>query len=327
VATGIPQLQALIESVPRPRDVVIEEGPLSDWLIRHLGAYANAMTSCDPRRNALIAKESDKDDAIDAEKLGRLYQGGYVRAVHHAETFDRAVFKEVVGLYHDRVRNRVRQANRIMAQLRRHGVMIQESVFAEKTDRADILKQLPAHAVVRGNIKMLWEGYDAAVRQVQRMRRQLSRLAKREPQVKRFTALPGVKWIRASTFLAYVDTPWRFRSKEALWKYLGIGLQRRQSGQGFERLGVPVVLNKQLKNAILGAAKSAVASGDNPFADLYERWLNAGKTPRIARRNVARSLSAVMWGMWKTGSGYRPEWIDQAVGSANSRKSKRAGLA
>ncbi len=323
-ATSVPLLREFVESVPRPRHVVMEEGPLADWLFRNLSAFADSVTSCDPRRNALIAKDSDKDDTIDAEKLGQLFRGGYVRPVHHPETFERAVFKEVVGLYHDRVRNRVRQSNRIMGQLRRHGVVVSESCFADRSDRAELLKRLPDHAVVRANLRVLWDGYDAAVRQEKRMRLSLAGLAKSEPQIRKFMQLPGVKVIRASTFFAYVDTPWRFRSKQALWKYLGIGLQRRHSGQGFERIGVPLAVNRQLKNAILGAAKSAVASRNNPFADQYERWIHGGLTPRIARRNVARSLSAVMWGMWKNGGDYRPERVEEAVSLIQTSKSDRA---
>jgi len=74
-ATTIPELVALIESVPRPRYLTFEEGPLADWLFRNLRAVVGRLVVCDPRRNQLIAKESDKDDPIDAEKLARLFRG------------------------------------------------------------------------------------------------------------------------------------------------------------------------------------------------------------------------------------------------------------
>lgn len=145
------------------------------------------------------------------------------------------------------------------------------------------------------------------------MRGGLVEQAKGEPQIRRFQALPGIKWIRATTFFVYVDTPWRFKSKSALWKYLGIGLVRRQSGAGHEQLHVPWQVNRTLKCALLGAALSAVAVGNNPFAEQYERWTHDGLTPRIARRNVARSQAAVMWGMWKTGRVYPPEGVGVAA--------------
>ena len=64
-ATSIPALVEALSEVRRPRVMVIEEGPLADWLYRGLGERGERVVVCDPRRNHLIAKDSDKDDAID----------------------------------------------------------------------------------------------------------------------------------------------------------------------------------------------------------------------------------------------------------------------
>src|SRR6202035_507757 len=101
-------------------------------------------------------------------------------------------------------------------------------------------------------------------------------------------------------------------------KYLGIGLERRRSGNGPERVGVPPFVNRALKSTILGAAKSAVARDDNPFADQYRRWIGIGLSAKLARRNVARSLAATLWGLWKNGSAYRPEWVGVAAAAGNA---------
>jgi len=42
---------------------------------------------------------------------------------------------------------------------------------------------------------------------------------------------------------------------------------------------------------------------------LHERWIKDDVKPGTARRNIARRLSAVMWGMWKSGDVYRPELV------------------
>ena len=323
--TKLSSLVEALEAVSGPREVVLEEGPLADWLLRGLTGHADRVTVCNPRRNQLIAKDSDKSDPIDVEKLAHLYRGGFVKPVHHPDSFQRVVFKRHVALYHDAVSERVGQANRIIAEFRHHGIMVQESHFADPAGRRDLLAALPDHTLVRADLKSLWMLYDAAARHVATLKRRLIRVAKQEAQLVRFTALPGVKWIRAATFFAYVDTPWRFKSKSALWKYLGIGLQRRQSGAGPAQVGVPQAVNRRLKSMILGAAKSAIAAGENPFADQYERWTHAGLTPRIARRNVARSQAATMWGMWKNSSAYRPEWVGEADPAGAGRPSGRSG--
>lgn len=312
-ATNIPDLVTAVRAVSRPRHVVLEEGPLADWLWRELRSEADEVVVCDPRRNQLIAKDSDKDDPIDVEKLAQLYRGGYIKRVHHAECFDRVVFKRHVGLYHDSVRQRVRVANRMVAELRHYGVFVSSRKIMDEEGRAEILSRLPKHPVVRRDIQELNRFHEAALRRVTATRRTLVELAKKEPVIVRFTALPGVKWIRAATFFAYVDTPWRFGSKQALWKYLGIGLERRHSGSGPEQVQVPRRVHRGLKSAILGAAKSAIVSGKNVFAAQHERWLQHGVSPRNARRNVARSQAAVLWGMWKNGDVYRPEQVGVAA--------------
>lgn len=314
VPTTIPKLVEAIEAIPRKRAVVLEEGPLADWLYRNLLIHVDQIVVANPRRNALIAKESDKDDPIDAEKLAQLLRGDFLKPVHHPETLERMIFKQQISLYHDQVRHRVREANRVMAQFRRWGVFLKEKAFADPESRLDVLKRVSAHPVVSASFSSLFAIYDTAVVEEKSMRRCLVRQARREEQIRRWIELPGISWIRAATIFAFLDTPWRFKSKSALWRYMGIGLERRHSGGGIMVVRVSQQVNRRVKSAIIGAAKSAIAAKNNPFAEQYERWREAELSPRNARRNVARSLAAVLWGMWKNGNVYRPEWVGVPAG-------------
>jgi len=318
--TTIPALLELVEAVPKPRTLVIEEGPLAGWLWRNLGPAVDDMVVSEPRRNRLIAKDGDKDDDLDAEKLAQLVRGGFVKPVHQVASLERAVFKQQVGVYHHRVRQRVRESLRLTSLFRQHGVMIREKDYVAAAQRPALLARLPADETLRALITLLWSAYDDLVAQEEKWRQRLIALATKEEVVQRFQALPGVGWIRAATLYAYLDTPWRFRSKAALWKYLGVGLQRQRSGNGPEHLGVPTQAHRLLKGTLLGAALSAVASGNNPFADLYGRWLEQGLSSKLARRNVARVQAATLWGMWKNGSAYRPEWVGVALAAQPATK-------
>ena len=310
--SAIPELVAELEKIPSPRMLVIEEGPLSDWLYRSLSGLVEKMVVCDAYRNALVAKEGDKDDPIDWRKLAALLRGGYVKAVHQCGSIERSLLKQRVHLHHDRVRNRVRQAQRVIWQFRRWGLMVKEKDFADDPDRKQLLAVLPQQPVLQQDLQLLLDGYDQALEQESTIRRRLKESARGQEQIQRLMALPGVGVVRAATFVAIVDTPFRFRSKQALWKYCGIGLERRRSGNGPTLLRLPRRFNRPLKGALLGAAKSAAAGSDSPFADQYRRWLDGGCSPRIARRNLARSLSAVMWGMLKSGNAYEPTAVGQA---------------
>jgi transposase len=315
--TAIPELLRVVEAVPRPRALIIEEGPLAGWLWRELHGSVERLVVSEPRRNRLIAEDGDKDDDIDSEKLAQLLRSGFFKEVHQVESLERAVFKQQVSLYHFRVRQRVRESLRLSALFRQHGVMIREQAYVASEDRPALLARLPANAALREAVRLSWLSYDELIEQEETWRQQLVQLAQREEVVQRFEALPGISWIRAATLYAYLDTPWRFRSKSALWKYLGIGLERQRSGSGPEHVGVPKMTHRLLKCTILGAAQSAVAQRNNPFADLYGRWMKQGLSSRLARRNVARSQSATLWGLWKNGSVYHPEWV--AVAAAASR--------
>ncbi len=308
-ATNITALRELLLAIPAPRSVAIEEGPMADWLWRNLADCAEEFIVSEPRRNHLIANESDKDDPIDAEKLAQLLRGGYLKAVHHPQSQERAIFKHHVALYHDGVRQRVRQANQIIGALRRYGIVVRESAFDQAEHRKELLDRLPACRLLHDDLRLLWRSYDRASRDEEQMRRRLVQGAKEEEVIRRWVELPGIGWVRAATLLVYLDTPWRFASKAKLWKYLGIGLERRQSGSGPVRLRVVGRCNRELKTTILGAARTAVRTKDNPFAAQYQRWKEDGASDRQAVRNVARSLATTLWGMWKSGGVYHPEWV------------------
>jgi transposase len=315
VKTTIPEIAAVIEQVRGSRELVLEEGPLAGWLLRNLKGRVDQAQSCDPRRNALIAKDGDKDDPIDAGKLADLYLGGFTRAVHHPESLARVVLKEAVGLYHERVAHRVAQANKVMGLLKRWGLMAKEKDFQAPEDRERLLAGLgvaeaggggtsPEGKLAAGHLTLLWRGYDEAVREEAALHRELVRLAKQEEVVVRWEKIPGIGWIRGITLLAYLDTPWRFKSKRHLWKYLGIGLTRAHSGAGFMRVYVDNTGNRMLKAVIVGAAETVIMHKSGELYRRYEWWRAEGQTYKNARRNVARDIAAACWAMWKTGAAF-----------------------
>jgi transposase len=308
--TTIPALVAAIDSVRRPRVLTFEEGPLADWLSRNLRPHVDRLIVCEPRRNALIAKDGDKDDPIDVGKLAHLLRGGYLKEVHQPQSLDRSLLKQHVSFYHDRVRERVRQGHQLVAQFRRHGVFASIHDIVDAEQGRPLWRRLPQRKTLLFDLQCLLEVYGLLCRQEEQLRAELIRLARREEPVRRFVALPGIGWIRALTFYVYVDTAERFPSKEKLWRYCGIGLERRHSGAGRCQVRLAKSGNRRLKDILIGAAKSAIASGDNPFADKYHYWnRQEGLHTSTARRNVARMFASTLRSLWLNGSAYEPERV------------------
>jgi len=189
-------------------------------------------------------------------------------------------------------------------------------VFAPITDVLDpderkrLWKRLPNRKVLHHDLDLVRQVYELLLEQEDKLRSELIRLARREEPVRRFQELPGLSWIRSITFYVYIDTPSRFASKSALWRYCGIGLERRHSGKGPMKVRLTQAGNRRLKDVLLGAAKSAAARGENPFADKYVYWTQEeGVHPSTARRNVARCLASTLWSLWKTGQRYDPALV------------------
>jgi transposase len=252
----------------------------------------------------LISSDGDHDDKIDSAKLAMLLTGGYLREVYHSDDDKRVELKHWVSLYHDRVRDAVRNINKIRARCRMHGVTIPRRVLRQPEHRAAWLRKLK-NTALSNQLIMLWIGYDATTKQARMAKQHLINLSKRYPIIRLWKQLAGIGVIRAATIFAYLDTPWRFKKKNKLWKYCGIGLQRTASGTDKKgkpkpaRLQLPWAANRVLKNAILGAALTAINQKQNCFKADYERMVLNGIIPGNARHTVARKMLTVMWGMWK----------------------------
>lgn len=314
VPTTIPAISTVLNSLQGKKILAMEEGPMAGWLYRNLHEKVEEFIVSEPRRNKLITCEGDKDDKIDAGKLAVLLRGKFLKAVHHKDDNDRAYLKHWVNLYHDRVRDAVRYINKIRACCRMHGVSTPRKVIHSNTHLHNWFSGID-NSVLQAQLQMLWMGYEATKEQVGIARKQLTSLAHKHLIIKHWCRLPGIGLIRAATIFAYLDTPWRFKKKSKLRKYCGVGLERTTSGTDKKgrikptRLRLPSAVNRRLKDAVLGAATSAIGHGDNVFKDYYRRMLSNGITPANARHSVARKMVSVMSGMWKTDSVYDPKLL------------------
>lgn len=314
VPTAIPPLKEVLAEIGGRKKLTFEEGPMAQWLYRNLKQDVDELIVCDPRRNRLITDDGDKADPIDAGKLAELLRGRHLRAVYHSDDDQQVLLKQWVSLYHDRVREAVRQINKIRARCRMHGMRPPRGAVRNEAIWERWIAEIKEHPVA-GQLRMLWTGLVANRHQVRTARAMLGRMAKQYPVLDAWRELPGVGLIRAVTLLSYLDTPWRFASPKKLWKYCGVGLQRKASGTDKHGRPKPGALklayrvNRRLKEAVVGAARSAINQGDNVFADYYGRLIRKGIHEANAWHAVSRKQLTVMWGMWKTGSRFQEAWL------------------
>lgn len=70
--------------------------------------------------------------------------------------------------------------------------------------------------------------------------------------------------------------------------------------------GLNRACNRDLKDLFKGAAQTALRGKPrNPLREAFERMVEAGTKPNLARLTIARKIAAVVLAMWKTESEYR----------------------
>jgi transposase len=309
--TTIPHLTAFIESIPRPRYLAFEESSIAGWLYRNLHHLTEQTIVCDPRRNNYVAKDGDKDDPIDADKLNDLYRAGFLKAVHQKDSDTQAAVKQMVGMYHDRVARRLGESNRLLGLGKRWGLLLKSADL--DTDDATALAERFVAAKVPPQARQLaltlHQSYLQFLAQEAELYKQICQLAREDKVMQRVMEVPGYGPVRTVTLVSYLDTPWRFKSKSALWKYVGIGLRREKSGNTPAIIKVEQECNRLLRCMVIGAAQRVIEQKENVFARRYAHWLREGIAPKNARRNVARDQVTAIWGMWKTDRAFDPKLI------------------
>jgi len=75
----------------------------------------------------------------------------------------------------------------------------------------------------------------------------------------------------------------------------------------FQTRGLNFNHNRMAKAIFKGAATSVIAHcGANPLREGYDRQLETGTKPNLAKLTVARQIAAIVLAMWKTQEEYDP---------------------
>lgn len=304
--TSAKELIETIKSIPKPNKVAFEETGTADWVYRTISPYANEVIVCDPRQNSWIAKSRQKSDNEDSYKIAKLLQGNFIKSIYHTPDKQMAALKRLIMHYHDQVRLSTMLKNKIKAVYRQHGIYCQGKTVYDPVKRHEWLDKLknPFNALPLKNLYAEMDFYEQIIRNIRKI---IAHSSRKHPQIKLFTAIPGVGSITAVSFYAIIDTPFRFANKRRLWSYCGLGLENRESDGAKEPKRLNRWCNRLLKYVLLTAAKSAMACKGNRFTrQLHKLQLN-GVPLSHARLTIARSICAIMYSIWKSGKEYEPQ--------------------
>ena len=308
VATGV---NADLEQVFGPQRIA--NSKMASWAKKHLTPYdaivlemttntykvhdmlvdqVHSVTVVHPPHVALIARAKVKTDKKDSLVLARLHAGGLLPAVWIPPQ-DVRDQRTLVAERWKMVRLRATAKNRLHSILHRFQIVPpgQGYLFAQK--KRDWWDNLPLPETEKTIVKSYLATLDFAQQQVELFESRLKELAAADARMPLLAQLPGISLITGMTLLAAIGTIERFPSAKHLVGYAGLGSSVDQSGTKYRTGRITKTGRKDLRHAMVEAARIAAQSHPKWQAE-YDRL-----SPRIGRNKaivaIARKLLEAVW--------------------------------
>lgn len=308
--------QALVEAVKRIPGRVhlcLEEGTQSAWLHELLKPHvAEIVVSMPPKGKG---SKDDKRDAwarADELRVGSIETRVYKAPEHLAE------LRTAARAYNFATNDLVRAKNRLKAVFLGRGIDTDANVY-DPEHRERWLRRLTGPH--RHLAQMLSQQLDRVVPVREEAESWLMKESKSHPIIRKLKTAPGMGRIRTAQVVAIVATPERFRTRQQFWSYSGLGIVTRSSADwrpgkrgSLERVqttstrGLTRKRQPLLKSVFKGAAMTVILQLPNdPLHAHYQRMIDKGIKPALARLTLARRIASTVLSMWKHQEVYDPK--------------------
>ena len=314
VETSGRALTKALRAIPKPRHLCFEEGTQSAWLYEVLSPHVDELIVTQPTRS-----RGPKSDQHDALALAQSLRQG---------TLDTIVFKAprrftrlraLVRVHSFLVRDVTRAQCRVKAMFRERGIPNAGKSVYSANERATWLRRLPTPT--RAATELLFAQLDSVQQLKNNAEQDLIAELGRHRISRILQTCPGLGPIRTARLMAIVVTPHRFRTARQFWSYCGFAIVMRTSADWVRKDGswVRATMNQtrglnprrnpMLKDVFKGAATMVASSqGQNePLHQDYQRLLESGTKPNLAKLTLARKLAATALAMWKNEEVYSPD--------------------
>jgi len=307
-------LQALFGKLPASR-VALEAGTHSPWVSRQVAELGHEVIVANPRKVALIAQSTHKDDRVDAETLGRLARVDpkLLFPIRHR---GEAAQKDLTVL---RARARLVAARTALI----NAVRGLAKPMGERVKVCASEKMGPAIAVglsaeLAELLQPMLKSIQSLTEQIGEYDRQIQELGKRYAEVELLTPVYGVGTLIGLAYMLTIEDPSRFGRSREVGAYLGLQPKRRESGDSKPQLGISKEGDRMLRSLLVQAAHCMLRR-DAPDSDL-RRWgrakLAAGSKKKKVVIAVARKLAVLLHKLWANGEVYEPLYGHQKMTAA-----------
>ncbi len=308
--------QALLEavrSIPGQIHLCLEEGTQSAWLHELLSPHVEELVVVMPRES-----KGAKDDLRDAWTRADELRTGRIQTRVYKAPQHLAALRNAVRAYGFAVRDVVRAKNRLKSVFRSRGIPTEADIYAAKRRGKQLEKLTPPH---RQLADWLGRQLDALEPLREEAEEWLLKEAKTHPIIRKLATAPGMGPIRTAQLVAIAATPERFRTQRQFRSYCGLSIVTRSSAdwvrgkdgrwersQVQQTRGLTRKRHPLLKSVFKGAATTVITQlPQHPLHKDYERMLEAGIKPNLAKLTLARRIAATVLSMWKHQEAYDPK--------------------
>jgi hypothetical protein len=309
--------RVLVEAVrliPGRKHLVFEEGTQSAWLYEILSPHVDEAGVA-----GVTKSRGQKDDRRDAYGLAEKLRTGTLDKRIFKAPRQFAMLRELARTHQMISRDLVRVQARLKSVYRSRGIRTPGRGVYGKTHRVRWQQQLPVTAQTTAT--RLYEQLDFLVALKAQAEPDLVRESRKHPITRLLETAPGMGPIRVARLLPIVVTPHRFRTRQQFWSYCGLGIVMRTSSdwvrtadggwiraQVQQTRGLTRQHNHMLKDVFKGAATTIITQApEDPIYTDYQRLLEAGTKPNLARLTLARKIAATVLALWKKEERYTPE--------------------
>ena len=216
-------------NAPHVARIGLETGATSTWLWTELKKRGLPVICIDARHaKAALKMQINKSDRNDAAGIARIMQCGWYKEVRVKDLDSHAV-RALLASRALLVELKRDLENQIRGLLKNFGLVIGRAKLNTFTSRANEL--IDGKPELAAAVEPLLKAREALAQEIEALDRKVVRLARSEPQVRRFMTVPGVGPITALCYLATIDDPTRFKKSRNVGAYVGLTTRRYASGE------------------------------------------------------------------------------------------------
>jgi transposase len=286
---------------PEVVKVGLETGATSPWLYHTLRAAELPVLLMDARHaHAALSMRPTKSGRSDARGLAEILRMGWYREVV-AKSFTSHERLALLAARRRLVSIRTDLDAQLRGLLKTFGLILGPGNTDALVRRAESLAK--GQPVISALVARLAEVRRHVVAQVAALDRDIRRLVRSEPTLKRFMTVPGVGPITAVAFLSTIDEPERFKHARDVGPYLGLTPTRYQSGET-DRHGRISKCGDAFTRTCLYEAANVLLTKVGRFSPLKAWGMRLAQRigPKKARIAVARKIAVILRCIWVDGT-------------------------